>query len=134
MVKTSAIKGEGIQELLEILDYQAQLLELKADFGGPARGTVIEARPMEGRGAVANVLVQDGELKLGDFIVAGRAFGRVRDITDDRGQRLKVAPIISHNRTSTPAVAGPKVQAATLGPRLTSQPVKPVSKKSQGGK
>ncbi|MFG0284126.1 MAG: translation initiation factor IF-2 [Phycisphaerales bacterium JB039] len=91
VIKTSAIKNEGIQELLEVLDYQSQLLELTADFGGAARGTVIEARPMEGRGAVANVLVQDGELKVGDFIVAGRAFGRVRDITDDRGKKLKLA-------------------------------------------
>ncbi len=91
VVRTSAIKGEGIEELLEILDLQAQVLELKADFGGPARGTVIEASPQEGRGAVANMLLQDGELKVGDFIVAGRAFGRVRDITDDRGKRIKSA-------------------------------------------
>ncbi|MEM0983254.1 MAG: translation initiation factor IF-2, partial [Planctomycetota bacterium] len=91
VVRTSAIKGEGIQELLEILDLQAQVLELKADFGGNARGTVIEARPEEGRGSVANLLLQQGQLKLGDFVVAGRAFGRVRDITNDRGERLKEA-------------------------------------------
>ncbi|MEZ6243686.1 MAG: translation initiation factor IF-2 [Phycisphaerales bacterium] len=91
VVRTSATKGEGITELLEILDLQAQVLELKADFGGPARGTVIEARPEEGRGAVANILLQDGELKVGDFIVAGRAYGRVRDITDDHGTRIRSA-------------------------------------------
>jgi translation initiation factor IF-2 len=91
VVRTSAHTGEGIKELLETLDYQAQLRELKADFGGPARGTVIEARTEEGRGAVANILLQDGSLKLGDFVVAGRAFGRVRDITDDRGRRIKEA-------------------------------------------
>ena len=89
VVKTSATTGVGIKELLETLDYQAQLLELKADFGGPARGTVIEARTEEGRGAVANILVQQGKLKVGDYIVAGRGFGRVRDITDDRGQRIR---------------------------------------------
>jgi translation initiation factor IF-2 len=89
VVRTSAQTGQGIKELLETLDYQAQLRELKADFGGPARGTVIEARTEEGRGAVANILLQDGSLKLGDFVVAGRAFGRVRDITDDRGRRIK---------------------------------------------
>ena len=93
VVQTSAITGKGIPELLETLDYQAQLLDLKADFGGPARGTVIEAKTEEGRGAVANILVQDGKLEVGDFIVAGRAFGRVRDITDDRGTKTKeVAP------------------------------------------
>src|SRR5690606_25016270 len=91
VVRTSALKGTGIQELLEILDLQAQLLELKADFKGPARGTVIEARPEEGRGNVANILVQEGELKVGDFIVMGRGFGRVRDITDDRGNRIRSA-------------------------------------------
>ncbi|MEN0020751.1 MAG: translation initiation factor IF-2, partial [Planctomycetota bacterium] len=91
VIRTSATKGEGIQELLEVLDYQAELLELNGDFGGPARGTVIEARQVEGRGTVANILVSDGELKVGDFIVAGRGFGRVRDITDDRGKKLKSA-------------------------------------------
>ncbi len=91
VVRTSATTGTGVQDLLEVLDYQAQLLELKADFGGAARGMVIEARVLEGRGPVASVLVRDGELKVGDFVVAGRAFGRVRDITDDRGRRLKDA-------------------------------------------
>lgn len=93
VVRTSATTGVGIAQLLETLDYQAQLLELKADFGGPARGTVIEARTEEGRGAVANILVQQGSLKVGDYVVAGRSFGRIRDITDDRGKKLKeVAP------------------------------------------
>ncbi|MFO0861951.1 MAG: translation initiation factor IF-2 [Phycisphaerales bacterium] len=89
VIKTSATTGQGIPELLETLDYQAQLLELKADFGGPARGTVIEGKVEEGRGAVASLLVQQGKLKVGDYIVAGRGFGRIRDITDDRGQKLK---------------------------------------------
>ncbi len=89
VVKTSAIKDIGIQDLLEILDLQAEILELKSDFAGPAQGTVIEARPEGGRGNVANILVQEGELKVGDFIVMGRAFGRVRDITDDRGKKHK---------------------------------------------
>jgi len=91
IVKTSATKDIGIQELLDVLDYQAELLELKADFGGPARGSVIEARTQIGRGVVANILVSDGELKVGDFIVAGRGFGRVRDITDDRAKKSKTA-------------------------------------------
>ncbi len=91
VVKTSAIKNMGIQDLLEILDLQAEILELKSDFAGQAQGTVIEARPEGGRGNVANILVQEGELKVGDFIVMGRAFGRVRDITDDRGKKLKKA-------------------------------------------
>ena len=92
VVRTSATKDEGIQELLEILDLQSEVLELKSDFGGKAQGSVIEARMEVGRGTVANVLVQEGELKVGDFIVAGRGFGRVRDITDDRGVKIKNAP------------------------------------------
>ncbi len=91
IVKVSAVTGSGIPELLEVLDYQAQLKDFKADFGGMAAGTVIEARTEEGRGAVASLLVQQGRLKVGDFIVAGRAFGRVRDVTDDKGVRIKEA-------------------------------------------
>ncbi len=91
IVRTSATTGQGIKELLETLDYQAQLKELKADFGGAARGTVIEARTEEGRGAVASILIQQGSLKVGEFIVAGRAFGRIRDITDDRGAKIREA-------------------------------------------
>ncbi|MEQ8769887.1 MAG: translation initiation factor IF-2 [Phycisphaerales bacterium] len=91
VVRVSALKNEGIDNLLEILGLQAELLELKSDFGGAARGTVIESRPEEGRGNVANILIQDGKLAVGDFVVMGRAFGRVRDITDDRGKRIKEA-------------------------------------------
>ncbi len=91
IIKTSAETGEGIQDLLEILDYQAELLELKADYGGPARGAVIEAEMQPGRGSVARVLIQDGQIKVGDFIVIGRSFGRVRDMTNDRGKPIKEA-------------------------------------------
>ena len=91
VVKVSAMEGTGIPELLEILDYQAELLDLKADYGGAARGVVIESEMKEGRGPVARVLVQQGNLSVGDFIVIGRAFGRVRDMTDDRGQRVSEA-------------------------------------------
>ncbi len=89
VIRTSATKGTGIDKLLEVLDLQGQMLELKADYGGPARGTVVDAKMEEGRGPVADVIIQDGDLKVGDFIVVGRAFGRVRDITDDRGIKHK---------------------------------------------
>ena len=91
VIRTSAITGDGIQDLLDILDYQADLLELKGDFVGNAEGTVIEAQVEEGRGPVARMLVQDGMLNKGDFIVTGRGFGRVRDIVDDHGQRIDTA-------------------------------------------
>ena len=91
VIKTSAIEGTGIQDLLDILDYQADLLELKGDFTGNAEGTVLEAQVEEGRGPVARMLVQEGMLKKGDFIVTGRGFGRVRDIVDDHGKRVEFA-------------------------------------------
>ncbi len=91
VIRTSAETGQGIEELLETLDYQAQLLELTADFGGAARGTVVESQFQDGRGPVINALVHDGELNVGDFMVCGPAFGRVRDILDDRGEKLESA-------------------------------------------
>ncbi|MGB1125442.1 MAG: translation initiation factor IF-2 [Phycisphaeraceae bacterium] len=91
VIKTSAETGEGIEELIEILDLQAEVLELTADYGGPARGIVIEAEMQSGRGSVARVLVQDGTIKVGDFIVSGRAFGRVRDMTNDRDLQVPEA-------------------------------------------
>jgi len=91
IVKTSAATGVGVTDLMEMLDFQADLLELSADFDGPARGTVIEAEMQEGRGPVARVLVQQGQISVGDFIVIGRAFGRVRDMTDDRGGAIRQA-------------------------------------------
>ncbi|MEM6756657.1 MAG: translation initiation factor IF-2 [Planctomycetota bacterium] len=91
VVKTSAETGDGITELIELIDLQAEVMELTADYGGPARGTVIEAEMQAGRGSVARVLIQDGQIKVGGFISIGRAFGRVRDMTDDRNRRIKEA-------------------------------------------
>jgi translation initiation factor IF-2 len=91
VVRTSAIKNTGIQDLLEVLDYQAQLLDLRADVGGNAVGTVLEASMEEGRGAVARIIVQQGTLRKGDYVSVGRGFGRVRDIVDDHGKRIEEA-------------------------------------------
>jgi len=91
VIRTSAVRGDGIQDLLDMLDYKAELLGLAADWGGNARGTVLEAQMEEGRGPVARVIVQEGLLKKGDFVVCGRGFGRVRDIVNDRGERIAQA-------------------------------------------
>lgn len=88
VIRTSAIEDIGIQDLLEILDYQAELLELKADFGGSAEGSVIEAHIAEGRGPVANILVQQGKLKKGDFVVAGKGYGRIRALINEHGEQV----------------------------------------------
>ena len=91
VIRTSATENTGIQDLLEILDYQAELLELEADFGGSAEGTVIEAHIAEGRGPVASILVQEGKLKIGDFIVAGRGYGRIRALVNERDEQVDEA-------------------------------------------
>ncbi len=89
----SALKGDGIDELLESIALQAEILELRADPAGPAEGVVIESRIEHGRGPVATVLVQTGTLQKGDSIVVGETFGRARSLTDHKGtQHPKVGP------------------------------------------
>ena len=90
-VETSAITGQGLDSLLDSVLLQAEMLELKANPKIPAEGVVLEARLDRGRGVVANVLIRDGSLSPGDYVVAGAAWGRVRALTDDRGQKLKKA-------------------------------------------
>jgi len=87
-VEVSARTGSGLRELLELILLVADLHELRANPERPARGTVLEARLDRGRGPVAHVLVQEGTLRVGDIIVAGETWGRVRAIMDERGQRL----------------------------------------------
>ncbi|HVT87860.1 MAG TPA: translation initiation factor IF-2 [Tepidisphaeraceae bacterium] len=91
VVRTSATAGKGINELIEILDYQAELLELKADPTAPARGTVIEANVDPGLGPVATVLVQDGTLKIGDVLLSGPGYGRIRSLWNDSGNQITEA-------------------------------------------
>ncbi|MEM7138898.1 MAG: translation initiation factor IF-2 [Myxococcota bacterium] len=90
-IPCSAITGEGIDPLLENVLLQAEVLELTANPSIPAEGVVLEAYLDRGRGPVANVLIRDGTLDTGDYVVAGGAWGRVRAMTDDRGQQLTVA-------------------------------------------
>lgn len=92
VVRTSAMTGQGIEDLLEILDLQAELMELKAAPETPARGRVIEARVAQGLGPVATILVQQGTLKVGDVILAGVGWGRVRALQKANGQNVKEAP------------------------------------------
>jgi translation initiation factor IF-2 len=91
VIRTSAVTGQGVKELLENLDYQAELLELKADPTAPARGSVIESRVDPGLGSVATVLVQDGTLKVGDVILSGPGYGRIRSLLNDLGKPIQEA-------------------------------------------
>ncbi|CCO09424.1 translation initiation factor IF-2 [Desulforamulus hydrothermalis] len=90
-VPVSAKTGMGLDNLLEMILLVAEVHELKANPNRPARGTVVEAELDKGRGPVATVLVQNGTLHVGDTIVVGHAFGRVRAMIDDKGRRVKKA-------------------------------------------
>ncbi|KPK12326.1 MAG: translation initiation factor IF-2 [Acidithiobacillales bacterium SG8_45] len=100
-VNVSAKSGDGIDDLLDAILLQAEVLELTARNTGPAAGLVVEARLDKGRGPVATVLVQKGQLNKGDILLAGQEFGRVRAMNDENGQ-----PIAS---------AGPSIPVEVLG-------------------
>ncbi len=100
-VEVSATKNINLDKLLDLIALQAELLDLKANPTRPAEGTVIEARLDKGRGPVATVLVQRGTLKVGDVIVGGSQWGRVRALLDDKGE--------------TTSEAGPSTPVEVLG-------------------
>jgi len=87
----SALRGEGIENLLSQIAATADFLELRANANKPASGLVIEARLDRNRGPMATILIQEGTLKVGDMVVAGRTFGKVRAMLDDRGNSLEEA-------------------------------------------
>ena len=87
----SALKGDGVNELLEKVLLEAELLELKANPNKDANGTVVEAFLDKGRGYVSTILVQTGTLKIGDFVLAGKNSGKVKAMHDERGNEVKEA-------------------------------------------
>ncbi len=90
-IQVSAHTGQGIDELLEAISLQAEVLELTAVSNAAAKGVVIESRVDKGRGTVATVLVQQGTLKQGDLLLAGQSYGRVRAMSNERGEQVKEA-------------------------------------------
>lgn len=97
----SAVTGEGVPHLLEMILLQAEVLDLKADKRGKVEGTVIEAKLEKGRGPVATILVREGTLKVGDALLVGHTYGRIKAMTDYRGEKI--------------VEAGPSVPAEVLG-------------------
>ena len=91
MVPVSAKQKQGIEDLLENILLVAEVMELKANPNRKAYGVVIEAQLDKGRGAVCTVLVQKGSLRVGDTVLAGTAYGKVRAMTNERGEKVKVA-------------------------------------------
>lgn len=114
MVPVSAKKREGIDDLLENILLVAEVMELKANPNRYAEGVVIEAQLDKGRGPVCTVLVQKGTLRIGDTIIAGTAFGKVRAMTNERGEKVKAAkpstPVEVLGLSDVP-LAGEKIDA-----------------------
>jgi translation initiation factor IF-2 len=90
-VPVSALKKEGIDDILEMILLVAEVQDLKANPNRRAKGTIVEAQLDKGRGPVATILVQNGTLRVGDSVVAGTTYGRVRAMMDDKGRRIKQA-------------------------------------------
>ncbi|MBT4109594.1 MAG: translation initiation factor IF-2, partial [Pelagibacterales bacterium] len=90
-VEVSALKKTNIDELLAVINLQAELLDLKAEKKGNASGVVVESRVDAGRGVVATLLVSSGSLKVGDIVVAGANWGRVKALLNDKGNRKNIA-------------------------------------------
>jgi len=91
MVEVSALQNKGIEKLLEIISLQAEILDLKANPNIPAKGLIIETKLDKKRGIVASVLIQYGSLKIGDYFIAGLSYGKIRNLSDDKGKSIKKA-------------------------------------------
>jgi len=91
MVEVSALKKQNIEELLDLVLLTADIDEHKADRDVPAEGIVIEANTETGRGSVVTALIEHGELRVGDIVVAGSAYGKVKALTNDRGESIEMA-------------------------------------------
>ncbi|MDH4387817.1 MAG: translation initiation factor IF-2 [Fimbriimonas sp.] len=109
----SALTGAGVPELLELIILQADIMDLKADPRGELKGTVVEAKLEKGRGPVATLLIEEGTLKNGDNLVVGQTFGRIKAMTDFRGQKMDFAgpsaPVEILGLSEVPA-AGDKIE------------------------
>ena len=91
MIPVSALKGTGVDKLLESVSLEAELLELKAHFDGPAQGVVIESELDKFRGSVATFLIQNGTLKVGDLVASGNSVGKIKSIINSDGTKIKSA-------------------------------------------
>ena len=91
MAPVSALKGTGVDKLLECVSLEAELLELKAHYKGPAQGVVIESELDKFRGSVATFLIQNGTLKVGDLVASGNSIGKIKSIVNSDGSKIKSA-------------------------------------------
>ncbi|MGF1467519.1 MAG: translation initiation factor IF-2, partial [Sandaracinaceae bacterium] len=139
-VDVSAVTGDGIDSLLESIALQSELLELSANPAIPAEGVVLEAYLDRGRGPVANVLIRNGTLNQGDYVLAGAAMGKVRALTDERGKRQKDAgpatPVEVLGLSDVPGVgeAVYVVQDEDAGRSLADQRRKAIEEKAKAAR
>ena len=91
MIPISALKGDGIDDLLERIALEAEILELKAHYDGAAQGVVIESELDKFKGSVATLLIQNGTLKVGDLVVSGNSMGKIKSIVNSDGNKVKTA-------------------------------------------
>jgi len=112
VIQTSAIKGQGVDALVETLSLEAEILELKAEIDAPASGYVIEAKMDPGMGVLARLLVRSGTLKVGDVLLAGGGYGRVRAMVDGHGRAIESAG------PSTPVEVSGLDEVPTAGDRF----------------
>ena len=116
MIPVSALKGDGVKELLEAVSLEAEVLELKAHHRGPAFGVILDSTLEKGKGAVATVLVQKGTLTKGDIILVGEQTKKVRSLLDENGKNLENAsPSVpaSLSGLDTPPKAGEEFVVVT---------------------
>ncbi len=111
-VNVSAITGEGVDQLMDMIHLHAEVLELKAKVEGLAQGNIIESHLKKGKGPVATVIVEEGTLKVGDCFVAGQTYGKIRAMTNSRGKNLLEAT------PSMPAEISGLNRVADVGSRL----------------
>ena len=89
-IQISALRGDGVEDLLEAVSLESEVLDLKAFIKGPAHGVVLDSSTEKGQGAVATVLVKEGTLKISDYVLIGEQTKRIRSLLDENGKQLKL--------------------------------------------
>ena len=133
-IEVSALKKTGLDKLLEAILLQAEVLELTANPDRPAEGVIVEAKLERGRGPVGTALIQRGTLKLGDLIVAGQAWGRVRALLNDVGENVKEAGSLGSGRGARLRTRHPRPETSSPWSRTRRAPARsPTTACASGG-
>ena len=123
-VPVSALKRTNLDKLLEAIHLQAEILDLKANPKRSAEGIVVEAKLERGRGPVGTVLVQRGTLRVGDIVVAGKAWGRVRALIDERGDNTARGRSVGRRSRSWASIRRPRPATSSRSSRARAAPAR----------